>query len=280
MIRPEIITSVIVHAGIFHADDALAAALVLTAAGKDIPVKRCFSVPEELPDTVIVADIGRGKYDHHQDDARCRADGSKYAACGLLYEELQEYLFQTEDMRVDFLNRYIRPIEDADNGICNNPLTSLIDDMNPDWDRLEESDIRFHEAVKLFQNLIGEVQRREQAALRSAELLTRAIAEAEERVVFLEKPIPWQKKVCQTDNLFVVYFSMREEWTVQCVPVEPDSFTVRCPLHSMEEMEGCEFCHKGRFLATFDSKAHALNAARKCARECVGQYPMSFTRNC
>ena len=280
MIRPEIITSVIVHAGIFHADDALAAALVLTAAGKDIPVKRCFSVPEELPDTVIVADIGRGKYDHHQDDARCRADGSKYAACGLLYEELQEYLFQTEDMRVDFLNRYIRPIEDADNGICNNPLTSLIDDMNPDWDRLEESDIRFHEAVKLFQNLIGEVQRRERAALRSAELLTRAIAEAEERVVFLEKPIPWQKKVCQTDNLFVVYFSMREEWTVHCVPIEPDSFTVRCPLHSMEEMEGCEFCHKGRFLATFDSKAHALNAARKCAREYVGQYPMSFTRNC
>ena len=91
MIRPEIITSVIVHAGTFHADDALAAALVLTAAGRDIPVKRYFTVPEGLPDTVIVADIGRGKFDHHQDDARCRADGSKYAACGLLYEELQEW---------------------------------------------------------------------------------------------------------------------------------------------------------------------------------------------
>ena len=272
MIRPEIITSVIVHAGTFHADDALAAALVLTAAGRDIPVKRYFTVPEGLPDTVIVADIGRGKYDHHQDDARCRPDGSKYAACGLLYEELQEYLFQTEDMREYFLNRYIRPIEDADNGICSNPLTSFIDDTNPDWYRQEESDCRFHDAVKLFQNLIKEVQRRERAALRSAELLTKAIAGAEERVVFLEKPIPWQEKVCQTDNLFVVYFSMREEWTVRCVPIEPDSFTVRCPLHSMEEMEGCEFCHTGRFLATFDSKVHALNAARKCARECGVNY--------
>ena len=90
MIRPEIITSVIVHAGTFHADDALAAALVLTAAGRDIPVKRYFTVPEGLPDTVIVADIGRGKYDHHQADAKCRPDGSKYAACGLLYEEFEK----------------------------------------------------------------------------------------------------------------------------------------------------------------------------------------------
>ena len=267
MISPENITSIIVHGGTFHADDAFAAALVLTAAGKNIPVNRCFSVPEGLPETVIVADIGRGKYDHHQDDARRRADGSKYAACGLLYEELQGNLFQTEDMREDFLNRYIRPVEDADNGISDNPLTSLIDDMNPDWDRPEESDCRFHDAVKLFQNLIKEAQRREQAVLRSDALLTKAIAEAEGRVVFLEKPIPWQKKVCQTDNLFVVYYSMREEWTVQCVPTELDSFTVRCPLPSMEEMEGCEFCHTGRFLATFDSKEHALNAARKCARE-------------
>lgn len=271
MIRPENITSVIVHAGTFHADDAFAAALVLSAAGKEIPVRRCFSVPEGLPDTVIVADIGRGKYDHHQEDAKRRADGSKYAACGLLYEELQEVLFRTEDMREDFLNRYIRPVEDADNGISNNPLTSYIDDMNPDWDRQEESDSKFHEAVRLFQNLIKEAQRREKAALRSDELLTKAIEGAEEKVVFLEKPIPWQKRVCQTDNLFVVYYSMREEWTVRCVPVEPDSFTVRYPLPPMEEMEGCEFCHAGRFLATFDSKEHALNAARKCARESEGK---------
>ena len=61
---------IIVHGGTFHADDAFAAALVLTAAGRDIPVYRCFSVPEGLPETVIVADIGRGKYDHHQDDSQ------------------------------------------------------------------------------------------------------------------------------------------------------------------------------------------------------------------
>ena len=95
MLKLEKITSILVHAGTFHADDAFAAALVLAAAGKDIPVKRCFSVPEGLPDSIIIADIGRGKYDHHQDDAKLRADGKKYAACGLLYEELKERLFLT-----------------------------------------------------------------------------------------------------------------------------------------------------------------------------------------
>ncbi len=271
MLNPENITSIIFHAGTFHADDALSTALVLAAAGRDIQVKRCYSVPEGLPDTVIVADIGRGKYDHHQENAKLRADGNKHAACGLLYEDLKESLFTTEEAREEFHSHYILPIEDADNGISNNPLTSYIDDMNPDWDHPEESDARFQAAVNLFLNLIEETQRKEKAVVRAENLLSEAISKAEARVVLLEKAVPWQRKVCQTDNLFVVYYSRRGEWTVQCVPEEPDSFAVRYPLPSQNEMEGCEFCHLGRFLATFDSKEHAINAARKLAKESEGK---------
>lgn len=270
MLRTENITEMIVHAGTFHADDAFAVALVLAAAGRDIPVKRCYSVPEGLPDTVVVADIGQGKYDHHQEDVRRRENGHKYAACGLLYEDLQEDLFLTEEAREDFLNRYILPIEDADNGISNNPLTAYVDDMNPDWDRPEESDSRFRNAVNLFLNLVREAQRKDRAAVRADKLLDAAIAGAEGKVVLLDKPMPWQTKVCRTDNLFVVYYSMRQEWTLRCTPVKPGSFAVRYPLPPMEEMEGCEFCHTGRFLATFDTKEHALNAARKLAKESEG----------
>ena len=267
MLKPENITSILVQAGTFHADDAFAAALVMAAAGRDIPVERCFSVPAGLPDSIIVADIGRGKYDHHQDDATRRADGEKHAACGLLYEELKEHLFLTEEAREEFCFRYILPIEDADNGISSNPLTSYVDDMNPDWDKPEESDSRFSNAVMLFLNLIEAARRKEKAAIRADELLTDALAKAEGKVVLLEKPVPWQRKVCQTDNLFVVYYSQRGEWTVQCVPKEPDSFIVRLPLSSMDEMEGCIFCHAGRFLAAFDTEEHALNAARKLVSE-------------
>ncbi|MBO4831282.1 MAG: MYG1 family protein [Oscillospiraceae bacterium] len=267
MLALENTTSIFVHAGIFHADDAFAAALVIAAAGRVIPVERCLSVPKGLPDSIIIADIGRGKYDHHQDDAKLRADGKKYAACGLLYEELKERLFLTEEAREEFRSHFILPIEDADNGISNNPLTCYIDDMNPDWDRPEESDRRFSGAVKLFLNLIEAAQRKEKAALRADHLLSDALAKAEGKVVLLEKPVPWQRRVCQTDNLFVIYYSQRGVWTVQCVPEEPDSFIVRYPLSPMEEMEGCIFCHAGRFLAAFDSEEHAINAARKLVRE-------------
>lgn len=189
------INSILVHAGSFHADDAFAAALVMAASGRHLSVKRCFSIPENLPDSVVVADIGRGKYDHHQDDAKRRADGKKYAACGLLYEDLKENLFVTEEAREAFRSRYILPIEDADNGISNNPLTSYIDDMNPDWDRPEESDIRFNDAVNLFLSLIKAAQRKEHAIVRANELLSNAIANAEGNVVLLEKPAPWQGKI-------------------------------------------------------------------------------------
>ena len=267
MIRLETITSIVVHAGTFHADDAFAAALVLAAAGRDLPVVRCAAVPNGLPDTVVIADIGRGKYDHHQEDAKRREDGHKYAACGLLYEELQEKLFLTETAREDFLIHFIRPIEEADNGISNNPLTAYVDLMNPDWDHTEESGSRFSDAVRLFLGIIREARRAEQAALRAEGLLTEAMKKAEGKVVILDKLLPWQNRVCKTDNLFVVYYSSRKEWTVRGVPTEPDSFEVRVPLAPMEEMEGCTFCHAARFLAAFDSREHAVAAARKLAAE-------------
>ena len=55
MLKLENITTIFVHAGTFHADDAFAAALVMAAAGRDISVERCFSVLTGLPDSIIVA---------------------------------------------------------------------------------------------------------------------------------------------------------------------------------------------------------------------------------
>ena len=265
--KVEKIEKIIVHSGTFHADDAFAAALIMEAAGREILIERCYTVPEDLPDTVIAADIGRGKYDHHQEDARIRENGHKYAACGLVYEELAERLFKTETVRADFLKQFILPVEDADNGISNNPLTSYIDHMNADWTRPEENDQRFHKAVGLFRNLVREVRRQEQAEIRADRILTDAIARSGNKVILLDRFVPWQKRICETDSLFVVYYSARNEWTVQCVPPEPDSFDMRYPLAPMEEMEGCTFCHTARFLAAFDSKEHALAAAVKLVRE-------------
>ena len=48
---------------------------------------------------IYVADIGGGKYDHHQKEAAVREDGAKYAACGLLYNEWKNELFNKSSSR-------------------------------------------------------------------------------------------------------------------------------------------------------------------------------------
>ena len=57
----------IVHGGEFHADDVMTAA-ILKSLNPDIEIERVYSVPDELSANTLVADIGFGKYDHHQDD--------------------------------------------------------------------------------------------------------------------------------------------------------------------------------------------------------------------
>jgi uncharacterized UPF0160 family protein len=64
--------SIIVHGGIFHADDAMAVAALRILLG-DLPVSRRNPTPEELLDpSVLVVDVGgqldplRGNFDHHQ----------------------------------------------------------------------------------------------------------------------------------------------------------------------------------------------------------------------
>ena len=56
------------HGAKFHADDLFSTAL-LRLINPDIQVERGFDVPENFDG--IVYDIGRGRFDHHQQDNRC-----------------------------------------------------------------------------------------------------------------------------------------------------------------------------------------------------------------
>ena len=40
---------------------------------------------DKIPQDALIYDIGRGKYDHHQEDAELRENGIKYSSFGLLY---------------------------------------------------------------------------------------------------------------------------------------------------------------------------------------------------
>lgn len=94
------ISKLIVHDGVFHADDVLCAAMA-KSLNPDVWIQRTRRLdPMDIElngNGVYIADVGGGKYDHHQPDAAVREDGAKYAACGLLYEEWKDALFNTKE---------------------------------------------------------------------------------------------------------------------------------------------------------------------------------------
>lgn len=144
------ISKLIVHDGVFHADDVLCAAMA-RSLNPDVWIQRTRRLdPMDIElngNGVYIADVGGGKYDHHQPDAAVREDGAKYAACGLLYEEWKDALFNTKEGQQYFEDTYVKPIEVTDNGGERNMLSHAIGGLNPSWDQKTDWDAAFYEAV-------------------------------------------------------------------------------------------------------------------------------------
>ncbi len=100
---------VITHNGHFHSDDVLAAALLkIVGVVDDVrEIKRVARVPNDFKG--LVFDIGCGEFDHHQQvGAKCRADGTKYASFGLLWDYIgYEYI----------INKFFAAKTDAQNAV-------------------------------------------------------------------------------------------------------------------------------------------------------------------
>lgn len=97
--------TIVVHGGLFHTDDLMCVAIAKTL-NPDINVVR-----ESRPDKVeeylknehcLVCDVGRGEYDHHQDDALTKEDGTKYCAAGHLYKDFGHLIPMTDKNREIF----------------------------------------------------------------------------------------------------------------------------------------------------------------------------------
>lgn len=50
---------------------------------------------EDRERDVIIYDIGYGKFDHHQEDAKVRENGIKYASFGLLFDYYAKDLLES-----------------------------------------------------------------------------------------------------------------------------------------------------------------------------------------
>ncbi len=253
---------IMVHGGTFHSDDVMCVA-IMKLVNPNIQVERVFRVPENIEPDVLVADIGLGKYDHHQENCELREDGKKHAACGLVFRDFGKGLFPTEESAQAFVDRYIVPIEDADNGEAPNPLSSTIGEFNPSWDEPQDG-AEFDDAVEFCIGVIKRSIHRAEANYKSEVLVNEAVANSSDGVVILDKYLPTPKFI-GTGAKLIVCPSNRGGWQLLTVKVERDSFVdvVSLPEAWLESKpNGCTFVHQARFIASFDTKDNAVCAAK------------------
>lgn len=144
----------ITHSSRFHADDVLSAALLkISGIISDVSViQRVGRVPQNFDG--LAFDIGGGEFDHHQQDARVRPNGNKYAAFGLLWNAVgAEYIaskYKTDiktanDAAEKFDVEFITPMDLSDNFGTKkypNSLSSIIASMNdPKYTNQETNNI-------------------------------------------------------------------------------------------------------------------------------------------
>lgn len=268
------IDKIYVHNGCFHADDVMCVALALKV-NPNIKVFRTNRPPKIYGSDTIVADIGFGKYDHHQPNAELRPDGKKYAACGLVFRDFWKYIFPDEASANAFNKKYILPIEDQDNGITSNPLSAAIFSFNPPWDQSGDAEIVmncFMDAVGFLKRIIDNEIKSVEAKLRGGEI--HVIPARDEAIrkglkyMVLDQYAPFDAFIKNTDILYAVYPSNRNpgNWTIYCARGEGFNSSRKALPERWKNYYcspvGMTFLHNALFTASFDSKENAIKAAQ------------------
>lgn len=267
--------TIMVHAGKFHADDVCCVALAKMLKS-DIQVIRTVTVPDDVPETTIICDIGRGEFDHHQTDNEVRENGVPYAAFGKMWRAFGHLLLPDEKSWEKFETCFVEPIDSADNGVTPNQFSALVGEFNPSFTEDGSPEATFSAFMSAVEFVIPLMERKIKL-IRDAEEarqeVSEAVKNAENEVVVLDKFLPWQEIVVPSPNKVVVFPSNRGGWNCQAVPVQFGSFETKvsllCSGFTPEELcrveEGMSFVHPAGFLAAFDTKEHAISfATRVC----------------
>ena len=276
------IETIVVHSGPFHSDDVAVVAMLLIAF-PNAKVVRTFKPEEVAGKNVLVADVGLGRYDHHQEDCVLRPDGQKRAACGLVFQDYYKQIGFSEKSAEIFERMYICPIEDQDNGrkdedgnLIRNPLSEGIKSFNPSWNSNETVDECFMKAVSWCQQIFLNELRRCRASEEAEAFLDKAIFQKENGLIVLEQFVPTGSLKGKKDVKYIAFPSQRGGWEVQTNDRKvglPKSWNEAKP-------KGCTFVHPNGFIARFvslEDLKQALNPIKDfevimCADDPEDQY--------
>ena len=272
----------ITHNGSMHADEVFSSAFLEMYLG-DVKVFRTSNIDNlNINDNILVYDIGRGKFDHHQQDALKRDNDIIYCSFGLLWKEFGK----------DFLKKYgiedieqvwkgidkdlVEGIDADDNGqfpkIESNykvkTLPNIIKIFNPSLESGEDESTQFEKACKLAKSILEEEILYINGKIIAENKLKEYLEDIslEDKFVILDKYLPYEDTILNDEKynniLFVAYPSNRGGYAIKVVPKSAEEKTARMyfPDHwaglEKEELEkvsgikGLKFCHTQKFIVS------------------------------
>ena len=279
---------VIIHDGVFHSDDVFSVALLDLAFDLAMDKLPSFTpgVNMEMSNFItwrsrqkamienahIAIDVGKQydgvKYfDHHQDDVPDNViDSIPHSALGLLAETLI-----TEKRVLDELRKaVIFGIEARDNGLKvpdnYNTAGEWVAAMNPNWDETGDTHMQFINAAFMAKRMLYSSIKKIIAVIKAEEYIDKLIPERKyEKLLVLDKNMPWETHVFRNYPKIIAAVYLRDGgWRVKGALAESENdLTQKMYFPEGFTSEGMTFLHKHRFMAAFDTKEHAIEAALK-----------------
>ena len=289
----------ITHSGTMHADEVFSTAFLNLYLG-DVKVFRTSQVDmSKIKEDVLVYDIGRGKFDHHQPDALKRDNNIPYCSFGLLWKEygkdlLKKYGIEFIDKAFLAIDKdLVEGIDADDNGVFPKieanykikTLPGIIKLFNPSYDSGEEESVQFARACEVAERIIEEEVLYINGKVIADEKILNMLDELDEndKYLILDKYLPYEETLLSNEQgnniLYVAYPSNRGGYAIKVVPKSLEDKTARKlfpeewagledeELEKASGIKNISFCHMGRFIVsckTLDSVYEILNKVIDC----------------
>lgn len=271
--------SCITHSGTMHADEVFATAFLDMYLGERT-VFRTNNVPDIINPNILVYDVGRGKYDHHQLDALKRENNITYSSFGLLWKDFgrdflkKQDIEYVEDVFLGIDKDLVEYIDADDNGFFPKidakymvkTLPGIIKIFNPSYLADEDESTQFEKAVSLAKTILEEeilyINGKVYADKQIQELLEDI--NENDKYIILNTYLPYEESVLNNEKanniLFVAFPSNRGGYAIKTLPKSIDDKTARLEfpeewgglegkeLQEVSGIKGLSFCHVGRFI--------------------------------
>ncbi len=277
----------ITHSGTMHADEVFATAF-LELYKENIELFRTSEVNESDYPNAIIYDVGRGKFDHHQEDRQVRDNNIPYCSLGLLWKEYgldflkRKNIDNYEEVFSEIDKDFIEGIDAIDNGIFPKyeadykmrNLCDIIKLFNPSFGSNEDESTQFIKAEQVAKIIFEEEIINVTGRVKARKILESKIPEAiNKHYLELDEFMPYEDTIYNNDSekqiYFVVYPSNRGGYAAKTIYKSQDDHNPRISfpeewaglgkeLEEVSGVQGAKFCHLGRFLVSADTKEAAI----------------------